>query len=149
MAATTLIDNAVTVTSRHTDSDATASDAARAFDNRADAIRADRSPKPIPETGDRIMVVNPQIGRRITAARNVSGFAVEIAARTRQTWQKRGKLKKIRGLCPLSRPNQASAVRPVSVTGAVSGAEISAGRHAIETKRGSLSTRFSQAFTDG
>mgnify|MGYP007089850391 CR=1 FL=1 len=62
MAATTLIDSTVMVTSRHTDSEATASEAASAFDSRADAMRADRSPKPIPETGDRSMVVNPQNG---------------------------------------------------------------------------------------
>ncbi|EGP10158.1 hypothetical protein CSIRO_0181 [Bradyrhizobiaceae bacterium SG-6C] len=66
MAATTLIDSTVTVTSKQTDSEATASEAASAFDNRAGAKRADRSPKPIPETGDRSMVVNPQNRQRIT-----------------------------------------------------------------------------------
>jgi hypothetical protein len=86
MAATTLIDNAVTVTSRHNDSDATASEAATAFDNRADAMRADRIPKPVPETGDRIMVVNPQIGRRITMAR----ISQESLSRLRHARAKRG-----------------------------------------------------------
>lgn len=91
MAATTLIDSTVTVTSRHTDSDATASEAASAFDNRADATRADRNPKPIPETGDRSMVVNPQTTANHPVAK-ISGIAVNIAAQPHQTWQKRGRL---------------------------------------------------------
>ena len=152
MAATTLIDSTVMVTSRHTDSEATASEAASAFDSRADAMRADRSPKPIPETGDRSMVVNPQNGQRITPSQKSQESLSTLRRGTRQTWRKRGKLIKISRLCPLSRPGfgvQASAVRPVSVPGAVSGAVTSAGFHAIETNFGSLSTRFSQAFTDG
>ncbi len=54
-----------------TDSDATASEAASAFDNRADARRADRSPKPGPETGDRSMVVNPQTGGESPPSQNL------------------------------------------------------------------------------
>lgn len=60
MAATTLIDNAVRVTITHSDSAATASEAATAFVNLDDATRTDFNWKPIPETCDRIMVVIPR-----------------------------------------------------------------------------------------
>jgi hypothetical protein len=87
MAATTLIDNAVTVTSRHNDSDATASEAATAFVSRDDATRADRSPKPIPETGDRIMVEHPQSGGESP----LPGMCQESLSRLRHAPVKRGR----------------------------------------------------------
>ena len=79
MAATTLIDNAVRVTITHSDSAATASEAATAFVNLDDATRTDFNWKPIPETCDRIMVVNPRKAAN-HRVRKFSGIAVKIAA---------------------------------------------------------------------
>jgi hypothetical protein len=59
MAVATLIVRSVTATIRHNDSEATASEAATAFDSFDDATRTERSPKPNPEIGDRVMVVDP------------------------------------------------------------------------------------------
>lgn len=59
MAVATLIVRSVTVTIRHNESEATASDAATAFDNFDDATRTERSPKPEPAICDRAMVENP------------------------------------------------------------------------------------------
>ena len=101
MADTILIDNAVRVTITHSDSAATASEAATAFVNLDDATRTDFNWKPIPETCDRIMVVIP-LRRRITA----SGKSQESLSRLRregsQKWQKRGNVRKIRALSPIS-----------------------------------------------
>ncbi len=80
MAETTLIDSAVRVTITQSDSAATASEAATAFVNLDDATRTDFNWKPIPETCDRIMVVNP---RKAANHRfwKFSGITVNFAAR--------------------------------------------------------------------
>ncbi len=155
MAVATLIVRSVTVTIRHNDSEATASDAATAFDNFEDATRTERSPKPEPAVCDRVMVVNPQsrgespllgmcqkslsgLGRqRLICGENVT-FAKSLKRHARNPRYP-----------PTDLKSHASAVRSVSVPGTVPGAGISAGLQFMDTNRGSASTRFSQAFTEG
>lgn len=98
------------------------------------------------------MVVSPHkaANHRIP---KISGIAVKIAAGDRLKMAEPGQPQRNQGVIPgihaVFPPVQASAVRPVSVSGAVPGAVTSAGFQDMETKRGSLSTRFSQAFIDG
>ena len=96
----------------------------------------------------------------------ISGFAVKFAARTIQNMAEPGQSDGNQCVIPalpaipaqvmsiilrewLRQSDHASAVRPVSVSGAVPGAATSAGFQLMGTKRGSCSTRFSQAFTEG
>lgn len=101
-AAATRIDSAAKATTRHSDSEPSASDAATAWVKREEAMRAGRLPNPWPVASDRIMAVNPSWRGRITRVtemcqqslsglrRNASGF-----------WPNRGGPTCRRGLCPL------------------------------------------------
>jgi hypothetical protein len=66
MAMVTLIDITVSATIRHNDSDPTASEAATAWINRCEATGLERSSKPAPTPGNRIMVIHPSRCGRIT-----------------------------------------------------------------------------------
>lgn len=147
-----LIDSAVSVTIRHNDNAATASEAATALVKRAEATRIDRSPKPIPETGDRVIGRKSLKERRITTRLKISGFAGNNAAARSPKMAEARLLQQnqvVMPAIPRAQRDQASAVSPVSVAGTVPGAETSAGFQVMDTNRGSCSTRFNQARTDG
>jgi hypothetical protein len=131
MAMATLIESTVRVTTRHSDSEPIASEAATASFNRDDATGAEGLSKPV-APGDRIMAEILQCAGRITRrTQDYPGIAGNIAAVPARKWQNGGK---ISGL-----GSQASAAMPAGSPTPVSGCQ------SMETNPAACSTRRNQA----